>query len=228
MGIVSVIAVFLRALFLLHAAIAAENLALRQQLGVLQRSVKRPQLRKRDRVFWVWLSRLWADWWSSLVIVKPRTVIRWHRQGFRLYWHWNSRKRPGRPATPAQIRQLIRRMAQENPTWGTPRIQSELALLGYTVAESTVAKYMNRCRKLPSQTWRTFVENHVPDIVAVDFFVVATVSFRLLYCFLVLRHDRRRVVHFNPRVGPFWMPITSTGRSTRPRCASTHLTCTMR
>jgi len=198
MGVVSAIVVFLRALLGDRAAILAENLALRQQLAVLQASTKRPRLRKRDRIFWVWLSRVWSGWRSCLTIVKPETVIGWHRQGFRLHWRWRSRtSTPGRPKTDAEIRQLIRRMARENPTWGAPRIQSELALLGHTVADSTVAKYMERGRKPPSQTWRTFLENHVPDIVAIDFFVVATVSFRLLYCFLVLRHDRRRVVHFN-------------------------------
>jgi len=198
MGVVSAIVVFLRALLGDRAAILAENLALRQQLAVLQASTKRPRLRKRDRIFWVWLSRVWSGWRSCLTIVKPETVIGWHRWGFRLHWRWKSRtSTPGRPKTDAEIQQLIRRMARENPTWGAPRIQSELALLGHTVADSTVAKYMERGRKPPSQTWRTFLENHVPDIVAIDFFVVATVSFRLLYCFLVLRHDRWRVVHFN-------------------------------
>ncbi|MCH8805946.1 MAG: transposase [Planctomycetes bacterium] len=198
MGVVRVIVILFRVVLIPRAALAAENLALRQQLAVLQVSAKRPRLRKRDRIFWVWLSRFWADWRSCLVIVRPETVVRWHRTGFRLYWRWKSQKhRPGRPKIAAEIRQLIRRMAQENPTWGAPRIQSELALLGHDVAESTVAKYMNRSRKPPSQTWRTFLENHSPDIVAIDFFFVATVSFRLLYCFLVLRQDRRRVVHFN-------------------------------
>jgi len=196
MGVVSAIVSFLRAVLGDRAAIAAENLALRQQLGVLGRSVKRPRLRKRDRVFWVWLSRLWSGWRSCLIIVKPETVIRWHREGFRLYWRWKSRKKPGRPKTETEIRNLIQ-MARENSTWGAPRILSELALLGHTVAESTVAKYMERGRKPPSQTWRTFLDNHLPDIAAIDFFVVATVSFRLLYCFIVLRHDRRRVALFN-------------------------------
>ena len=198
MDVIGLILGFLRAVLLPRSALVAGNLALRQQLAILQVSAKRPRLRKRDRIFWVWLSRIWSGWRSCLLIVKPETVIGWHRQSFRLYWRWKSRKRnPGRPKTAAEIRQLIRRMAQENPTWGALRIQSELALLGYTVAESTVASYMGRRCKPPSPTWRTFLENHVPDIVAIDFFVVATVRFRLLYCFLVLRHDRRRVVHFN-------------------------------
>ena len=198
MGVVTVVAFFLRLLLMPRAVIAAENLALRQQIIVLQRSVKRPRLRQRDRIFWVWLSRVWTDWRSSLAIVKPETVIRWHREGFRLSCRWKPRtNKRGRPRTAPEIRQLIRRMARENPMWGAPQIQSELQLLGYTLAESTVASYMGRRCKPPSPTWRTFLENHVPDIVAIDFFVVATVSLRLLYCFLVLRHDRRRVVHFN-------------------------------
>jgi transposase InsO family protein len=197
MGVVRVIVILLRAFLLPRATLAAEILALRHQLAVLQVSAKRPRLRKRDRIFWVWLSRTWSGWRSCLMIVKPETVIGWHREGFRLYWRWKLRKKPGRPKTDAEIRELIRWMARENPTWGAPRIQSELALLGHTMAESTVATYMERGRQPPSQTWRTFLENHVPDIAAIDFFVVATVSFRLLHCFLVLLHDRRRVVHFN-------------------------------
>jgi putative transposase len=197
MGVLTAVAFFLRAFLVARAVLAAENLALRQQLAVLQASAKRPRLRRRDRLFWVCLSHIWSGWRSCLMIVKPETVIGWHRQGFRLYWRWKSRKKPGRPKTDAEIRALIQRMARQNPTLGAPRIQSELALLGQDVAESTVAKYMKRQPKPPSQTWRTFLENHVPDSAAVDFFVVATVSFRLLYCFIVLRHDRRRVVHFN-------------------------------
>jgi putative transposase len=196
MGVVTGVVLFIRAMLASRAAIAAENLALRHQIGVIQRSVKRPRLRRRDRIFWVWLSRLWADWRSSLVIVKPATVVRWHRDGFRLYWRWKSHGKVGRPKIDAEVRNLIRRMCRENATWGAPRIQSELSLLGFTVDESTVAKYMIRRPKPPSQTWRTFLENHVGDIAAIDFFVVPTVRFQLLYCFLVLRHDRRRVVHF--------------------------------
>ena len=145
--------------------LAVENLALRQQLNVLRRLVKRPRLRQRDRIFWVWLSRLWQNWRSSLMIVKPETVIRWHRQGFRLYWRWKSR-RGGRPRKDTEIRALIRRMSRENPIWGALRIQSELNLLGYHVAESTVARYMTRVRKPPSPTWRVFLRNHASQIAA--------------------------------------------------------------
>jgi transposase InsO family protein len=197
MGVATTIAFFLRAFLVPRAVLAAENLALRQQLAILQVSAKRPRLRRRDRIFWVWLSRLWSGWRPCLMIVKPETVVCWHREGFKLYWRWKSRKKTGRPKTEAEIRKLIRQMARQNPLWGAPRIQAELALLGITVAESTVAKYMSRVPKPLSQTWRTFLENHVGDITAIDFFVVATASFRLLHCFLVLRHDRRRVVHLN-------------------------------
>ena len=161
MSIVGGIIFFLRALLWNRAAITAENLALRQQVTVLRVSAKRPRLRRRDRILRVSLSRLWADWRSCLLIVKPETVIRWHRQGFRLYWRWRSRKKTGRPAIGAEIRNLIRRMSRDNQTWGAPRIQSEFHLLGFAVAESTVAKYMCLPRKRPSQTWRTLLENHV-------------------------------------------------------------------
>ncbi len=115
MGVVRTIFLFLRAFITTRSVIAAENLALRQQLGVLQRSVKRARLRRRDRIFWVWLSRLWSDWRSGLLVVKPETVIRWHREGFKLYWRWKSRSKPGRPTIDTEVRQLIRRMSLENP-----------------------------------------------------------------------------------------------------------------
>ncbi len=204
MGISKAIYLVIRAFLVSRLSLAAEILALRQQVAVYQHTVKRPKLRTRDRVFWVWLSRLWSNWRSALAIVQPETVIQWHRQGFKLYWRWKSRARkPGRPLIEWEIRDLIRRMSRENPTWGAPRIVSELALLGHDVAEQTVAKYMVRTRKPPSQTWRTFLENHVPDIAACDFFTVPTVTFRVLYVFIVLRHDRRQVVHFNVTTNPY-------------------------
>jgi transposase InsO family protein len=204
MGIIQAIFVFLRAFIIGRAAAAAEILALRQQLAVCRQSIKRPKLRPRDRIFWVMLSCLWPDWRSALAIVQPETVIRWHRQGFKLYWKWKSRPRgkPGRPPIGREIRSLIQRMSRENPTWGAPRILSELLLLGHEVAEATVAKYMVRQRKPPSQTWRTFLANHVPDIAACDFFTVPSVSFRVLYVFVVLCHDRRQVIHFNLTTNP--------------------------
>ena len=203
MSLWRVVVFFVRGLLAERAGLALENLALRQQLAVLRQSVKRPRVRGRDRIFWVWLSRLWKHWRGCLVLVQPETVIAWHRKGFRLYWRWKSRsKTPGRPKVEREIRDLIRRMSQENPTWGAPRIQSELTLLGYDVAESTVSKYMVREKKPPSQTWRTFIDNHVECLASIDFFTVPTATFRVLYGFVVLCHARRRIVHVNVTPNP--------------------------
>ena len=169
---------FLRALFVEPAAVALENLALRHQLLVLQRSVTRPRLSHWDRILWVWLSRLWTGWRHNLLIVQPATVLAWHRRGFRLYWRWRSRAPSvGRPRLDPELRHLIRRMARENPTWGRRRIQAELALLGYTVAELTVARYMQRTSPRPSPMWRAFLATHAREIIAVDFFLVPTLTF---------------------------------------------------
>jgi putative transposase len=203
MGVLRILFLVVRSLLIPRAALAAENLALRQQLAVLRRKVKRPKITRGDRLFWLWLSRLWTGWRSTLAIVEPETVLRWHQEGFRLFWRWKSRRRnAGRPKVDREVRDLVRRLCRENPSCGAPRIQSELILLGYDVADSTVAKYMRRRRKPPSQTWRIFLENHVKDIAAVDFFTVPTATFRVLYCFLILRHDRRRIVHFNVTESP--------------------------
>jgi putative transposase len=142
---------FCRAVLFGSAAIALENLALRHQLLVLQRSAARPRLSRWDRILWVWLSRVWTDWRASLVIVQPATVLAWHRRGFQLYWRWKSRAPSvGRPRLDPDLRQLIRRMARENPTWGRRRLRAELALLGCEVAELTVAKYMHRPAPRPA------------------------------------------------------------------------------
>src|SRR5215831_12508265 len=147
------ILVFVRGLIVSRVKLALELLALRQQLVLLQRTVKRPQIQDRDRWFWIVVSRIWKDWRQALIFVKPETVIKWHHQGFRMYWRWKSRSsQVGRPKLDREIRDLIRKISDENPLWGVPRIQSEVRLLGYEVAESTVAKYRVRNRKPPSQT----------------------------------------------------------------------------
>ena len=179
-----------------RVALQLEVLALRHQLAVLQRTRShRVRLTRTDRWLWVALVRWWTGWRTALVIVKPETVIAWHRRGFRLWWTWKSRRRTGRPATPADVRTLIRTMADANPRWGAPRIHGELLKLGIAVCQATVAKYMGRRHRPPSQTWRTFLENHVGQIVAADFFVVPTVTCRLLFVLVLLAHDRRRIRH---------------------------------
>ena len=203
MSLIWTVSLFVRGILRNRLELAAENLALRQQLAALREKVKRPCLRRRDRIFWAVLSRIWPNWRSVLVIVQPDTVVRWHRQGFKLFWRWKSQRgKVGQPKIELEIRNLIRRMSSENPIWGVPRIQSELALLGHTVSEATVRKYRIRERKPPPQNWRTFLDNHVRDIVAVDFFTVPTATFRILFCFIVLRHHRRVVAHFNVTAHP--------------------------
>src|SRR6516162_5948261 len=152
----------LSSIFHSRAALELENLALRHQIGVLQRSArKRPQLTSGDRLLWICLSRLWSDWRSALAIVQPETVIAWHRAGFRLFWTWKVRHgQPGRPVISPEVRDLIRQMCRENPSWGAPRIHGELPKLGIDIAETSVSKYMVRRNKMPSQNWRTFLENH--------------------------------------------------------------------
>jgi putative transposase len=194
----------LRSIFRSRAALELENLALRHQIAVLQRTAaKRLKLTSADRLLWICLSRLWHDWRSALAIVKPETVLAWHRAGFRLFWTWKVRHgQPVRPVISREARELIRKMCRDNPTWGAPRIHGELLKLGIDVGESSVSKYMVRSRKPPSQTWRTFLENHTQQLVSIDFFTVPTIHFQVLYVFLVLAHDRRRVLHFNVTAHP--------------------------
>ena len=182
MSIVGAICAFVRGLMADRARLALENLALRQQLAVLKRTTPRLTIPRWDRVFWVWLSRLWAGWRFVLVLGQPETVIRWYRQGFRLYWRWKAQAGPvGRPPVEREIRNLIRRMAREKPLWNALRIAAELHFLGYRVADSTVAKYMPRGRRPPSQAWCAFLMNHVGQIAAIDFFTTPTATFRVLY-----------------------------------------------
>jgi len=199
-SILRIILLLFRALFRDRSRLALENLALRQQLAILRHKAPRPSFRRADRAFWVSLARAWDQWRSALILVRPETVLRWHRQGFRYFWRWKSR---GRPCVRPEMLRLIRRMSRENPLWGAPRIRSEFLLLGYDVAEGTVAKYMTRrSRRPPSQTWRTFLRNHLRTTAACDFFVVPTATFRLLFCFVILSHDRRRILHVNITAHP--------------------------
>lgn len=182
--------------------LAIENLALRQQLALYKQRDARPRLSYVDRAFWVLLSRTWSGWMGALVVVKPETVIGWHRKGFRLYWTWKSRRRPGRPMVPPKVRRLIRKISRANPLWGAPRIHGELLKLGIDVAQATVSKYMVRHRRPPSQTWRAFLDNHARYLVSTDFMVVPTATFRVLFVMVIVAHDRRRIVHFDVTANP--------------------------
>lgn len=179
-----------------------ENVALRHQLQVLQRLGRRPKLRPVDRCFWVMLRSCWSGWKAAVVIFRPETVIAWQRAGFRLYWKWKSRHRRGRPGKDPEVVKLIRRMWAANPTWGSPRIRDELAKLGLRASTATIRKYRPKCRSTPSQSWRTFLRHHAGAIAAMDFFVVPTVTCRLLYVVIVLTQERRKVVHFNITEAP--------------------------
>ncbi len=186
----------IRSLVRARAALHLEVLALRHQLLVLERSRRRRvHLTATDRLLWVWLSRSWSGWRTPLVLVTPATVVDWHRRGFRFFWTWKSRRRTGRPIVPADVRALICTMSQANPLWGAPRIHGELRKLGIAVSQSTVDKYMTRRARPPSQTWRTFLANHLDQVMAADFFVVPTATYRLLFVLVILAHERRRIVH---------------------------------
>jgi putative transposase len=181
-----------------HRQLAIENLALRHQLSVYKRTTARPKLRPTDRLVWAGLARIWAGWRESLVIVTPDTVLRWQRRRFRKYWtQLSGRSTGGRPPVNAEISALVTRMATANPLWGAPRIHGELLKIGVEVAERTVSRLMPKRPPQPSQTWRTFLANHVRDLVSIDFFTVPTVRLHVLFVLVVLTHHRRRVVHFN-------------------------------
>ena len=177
-----------------RVVVELENLTLRHQLHVLRRQQPgRPRLFAIDRWLWVWLYRIWPRCLDTMVLVKPATVVQWHRQGFRLFWRWRSRS--GRPSVEREIRDLIRQMSSANPRWGAPRIHGELLKLGIEVSQATVAKYMVRRGGTPSPTWRSFLRTQAQGITAIDMFVVASASFRLLYVVIILANDRRRIVH---------------------------------
>ena len=180
-----------------------EVAALRHQLAAYQSRRQLPRIRPPDRLLWSVLARFWSGWRGALFFVQPRTVTLWQRKRFRCYWRALSQNGyPGRPKIAPELRALIRRMWQSNPTWGSPRIVAELHMLGIEVAKSTVEKYKPGGERLPSATWRTFLGLHLRELVAVDFFVVPTARFEVLFVFLVLAHDRRRIVHFNVTKNP--------------------------
>src|SRR5713226_8578556 len=191
---------FLR-LFHPHLTHLYESLALRQQLAALRRRHPRPRLASFDKLFWVFTRRFWSGWKQALMVVSPETVVRWHRSGFALYWRAIStaRRMVGRRRISKQVRNLIFRMVSENSTWGAPRIHGELLMLGFEVSERTISRWMRRAPKdsEPAKRWLTFLKNHREAIAAMDFFTVPTITFGVLYCFFVISHDRRRILHVN-------------------------------
>jgi len=193
----------LRGWFRSKVKLQLEIISLRHQLAITHRQNPKPRLTAADRCLWVWLSRNFANWRSVLLIFKPDTVIAWHRQGFRWYWTWKIRHgQAGRPSISKETRDLICTMSRDNPIWGAPRIHGELLKLAIHISESSVAKYMVRHPKPPSQTWRTFLSNHASQLVSVDFFTVPNISFHILYVFIVLAHNRRHILHFNVTAHP--------------------------
>src|ERR1700716_2659454 len=189
--------------FKIRVRLEAEIALLRHQLNVPRRKAPlKPRLTVADRLVFVWLYRLFPAVLNAVTIVQPETVIRWHRTGFRLYWRWKSRSRGGRPRIPGEIRRLIREMSLANRLWGAPRIHGELLKLGIEVAQSTVAKYMVRSGRGRSQTWKTFLHNHAAGIAAMDFLVVPTVGFKLLFVLVILRHQRRRLISLSVTANP--------------------------
>lgn len=191
------------ALFRSHNEQVLVELALRQQLATYSQKKSKPKITPLDRVFWVALFRFWPHWKQALVIVKPDTVVRWHRKGFKLYWRWISMRGPGRPPISQEVRALIKRLALENG-WGARKIHAELGKLGFTMSLATVSRYMPKRRpdRGKQQRWMTFLRNHHDVITAMDFFVVPSVSFRLLYVWFVIDHRRRRIIHFNVTTNP--------------------------
>src|SRR5882672_5959516 len=189
--------------FKTQARLEAEIVLLRHQLSVLrQRFPSKPRLSAADRLLFVWLYHLFPSALNAITIVRPETIIRWHRAGFRLYWRWKLRSRGGRPKIPIEIRRLIREMSLADRLWGAPRIHGELLKLGIDVAQSTVAKYMAKSGRGRSQTWKTFLLNHVAGIAAMDFLVVPTVDFKLLFVLVILRHQRRRLISLTVTTNP--------------------------
>ena len=198
----AVLSHFIRALFRSQSGLAIENAALRQQLAVFKDTRPRPKLTGTDRAFWVLLRRVWSGWTNAIIIVKPETVVAWHRAGFKRYWRWKSRS-VGRPRVGTDIAALVRRMATAN-AWGAPRIHAELLKLGHDVSERTVSRYMPKKPADPDaiERWKAFLRNHRDVIGAMDFLTVPTATFRVLYVFFVMGHERRKILHVNVTAHP--------------------------
>ena len=186
-----------------HAQLQIENAYLHKQIEILIRSKNKVKLRKSDKIFMTIIMKLLSNWKKNLFVVKPETVIKWHRQGFKLFWKWKSRNNSGRPKIDPRIRALIHQLAKENPLWGAPRIHGELMKLGYFVSEATVYRYMPKRRDRDRVVrWKSFLKNHAKEIISMDFFTIPTINFKILYVLLIIEHHRRRILHFNVASNP--------------------------
>jgi transposase InsO family protein len=202
-GLVNILLGYVWSCFQSRQRLQAEIVVLRHQLNILRRKIpRRPKLSNSDRVLLVWLYRLFPSVAGAVAIIRPETVIGWHRAGFRSWWRWKSRHRGGRPNVDRELRDLIHRMCNENPLWGAPRIHGELLKLGFTVAQSTVSKYMLRGRGPPSQGWKTFLRNQADGIAAVDFLAVPTLTFERLFAFVILGVGRRNILWIGVTTNP--------------------------
>jgi putative transposase len=184
-----------QAFFKSRQELISENALLRYQVCMLKRRRRNPIIRGWDRPILVWLSKLTLNWKQSIFVVQPETIIRWHRMAFKLYWGWKYSQKAGRPAVHPHVVRLIGQMSEANPLWGAPRIHGELLKLGIKIAQSSVEKYMSRRNRPRGQSWKTFLKNHSKDIVAIDFFIVPTIKLKMLWAFVVLSHDRRRIIY---------------------------------
>src|SRR6266446_3279897 len=207
-------------LFRARRSLLLKNLAFRQQLAALKRSRPRPRLTVFDKLFWVFARKYWSGWKQALIVVNPETVVRWHRLGFALYWRVIS-KAPrvvGRKRISKEVRDLIFRRAAENPTWGAPRIHGELLMLGFDLCERTISRWMKRAPRdpEPAKRWLAFLRNHREAIAAMDFFTVPTLRFGVLYCFFVISHDRRQILHFNVTKHPTSLGVVQQLREAFP------------
>lgn len=193
----------LRSSFKSKTQLQLENVYLKKQLEILNRSYPKPKIKNSDRLFLIALKTLLCNWKNCLFIVKPETVIQWHKKGFKLYWRIKSNHKGGRPKIEKELRTLIRQMAFDNPLWGVPRIHGELLKIGFCISQSTVLRYMPKGNgRTTGQRWKTFLKNHSRKIISVDFFTVATVNFKIVYVLVFLEHSRRKIIHFNITSNP--------------------------
>jgi len=198
-----ILLIFYFSFFKSQSRLQLENIYLRKQLEILKRSNRKIKIKNQDRFFFLFMKRIFANWQSSLLIIKPSTVINWHRKGFKFYWRWKCRNSGGRPKIPQEQINLIKKMAKDNPLWGVPHVHGEMLKLGYEISESTVMRYMPKKEgSTTGQNWKTFLKNHSSEIISIDYFCVPTISYKLLHVFVFLSYERRKIIHYNVTFHP--------------------------